>query len=98
MVTPAPATLLGSAPCPLGTVALGVQERAVISVLLSNRGRVVSRRELARQAGLGALSERRCDGVIVALRRHLGADSVITVRSRGWMLAPMAETAASTLL
>ena len=98
MVTPAPVTLFASAPTPLGTVAVGVQERAVLAVLLSNRGRVVSRRELSRQAGLGALSERRCDGVIVALRRRLGADSVITVRSRGWMLAPTAETAASTLL
>ena len=98
MVTPAPVTLFASAPTPLGTVAVGVQERAVLAVLLSNRGRVVSRRELSRQAGLGALSERRCDGVIVALRRRFGADSVITVRSRGWMLAPTAETAASTLL
>ncbi|MFM2071577.1 MAG: hypothetical protein RLZZ623_1840 [Actinomycetota bacterium] len=70
----------------------------MLSVLLANRGRVVSRRELSRQAGLGELSDRRCDSVLVTLRRRLGADALITVRSRGWMLSPDAEAAASALL
>ena len=39
---------------------LGEQEQSVLSVLLANRGRVISRRELSRRAGLANLSERRC--------------------------------------
>jgi DNA-binding response OmpR family regulator len=62
------------------------QERAVYHVLAARRGRVVSRAELARDAGLGELSERRCDALLVGVRRALGADSVRTVRRRGWML------------
>jgi DNA-binding response OmpR family regulator len=62
------------------------QERAVYHALAARRGRVVSRAELARDAGLGELSERRCDALLVGVRRALGADSVRTVRRRGWML------------
>jgi DNA-binding winged helix-turn-helix (wHTH) protein len=64
------------------------QEHAVLSILLDNAGRVVGRREIARSAGLAELSERRCDSLLVQVRRQLGADSIITVRRRGWMLAP----------
>jgi DNA-binding response OmpR family regulator len=70
----------------------------VLAALIAQHGRVISRRELARQAGLGALSERRCDSLLVALRRHLGADAIVTVRSRGWRLSPAAEATASGLL
>jgi DNA-binding response OmpR family regulator len=83
---------------PLGAVSLGDQERAVLSALLANRGRVVSRRELSRQAGLADLSERRCDSVLVGLRRRLGPDAIVTVRSRGWMIHPDAIDAADALL
>jgi DNA-binding winged helix-turn-helix (wHTH) protein len=76
---------------------LGEQEQSVLSVLLANRGRVISRRELARRAGLANLSERRCDSLLVAIRRALGPNSVVTVRSRGWMLSDDAVDAASTL-
>jgi len=62
------------------------QERAVYQVLESNPGRVLSRVELARRAGIGDLSERRCDSLIAGIRRSLGADHVRTVRRRGWML------------
>jgi DNA-binding response OmpR family regulator len=87
MVSPAPgsATVEASS-TPLGTASLGTQERAVLSVLLANKGRVLGRRELARQAGMGDLSERRCDSVLVGIRRVLGPDAIRTVRSRGWML------------
>jgi DNA-binding response OmpR family regulator len=76
---------------------LGEQEQTVLNVLLVNRGRVISRRELARRAGLATLSERRCDGLLVAIRRALGPDSVVTVRSRGWMLSPEAVERAGSL-
>ena len=66
-------------------------------MLLANRGRVISRRELARRAGLADLSERRCDSLLVAIRRALGPNSVVTVRSRGWMLSDEAIDAASAL-
>jgi DNA-binding response OmpR family regulator len=64
------------------------QERAVYQVLASNAGRVLSRAELARRAGLADLSSRRCDSLIVGIRRAIGAERVVTVRRRGWMLVP----------
>jgi len=70
----------------------------VLAVLYANRTRVVGRRELARQAGLAELNQRRCDSVLVGVRRLLGPDSIITVRSRGWMLAPQAVDIAADLL
>ena len=74
------------------------QERAVLSVLVENAGRVVGRREIARRAGLAELSERRCDSLLVNVRRDLGADSIVTVRRRGWMLSPHHIAAAQHLL
>jgi DNA-binding response OmpR family regulator len=65
---------------------LGPLDRAVLDVLLDARGRVVSRHEIARRTGLTDRSARRCDAILVSLRRTLGADSIRTVRSRGWML------------
>ncbi|MFZ4719136.1 MAG: hypothetical protein ACOYMR_06910 [Ilumatobacteraceae bacterium] len=66
-----------------------------MAVLLANHRRVIGRRELARLAGMADLSDRRCDSVLVGVRRVLGPDSIVTVRSRGWMLAehavPLAE-------
>ena len=60
----------------------------MLRVLVDAAGRVTSRMELARRAGLIEQSERRCDAILVVLRRALGADSIRTVRSRGWMLEP----------
>ena len=60
----------------------------MLSVLVDNHHRVVSRGELARLAGLEGLSERRCDSVLVQIRRSLGPDAVTTVRGRGWRLDP----------
>jgi DNA-binding response OmpR family regulator len=58
----------------------------VYDVLAQCSGRVLSRAELARRAGIGDLNPRRCDSLIVGIRRQVGADRVRTVRRRGWML------------
>lgn len=67
---------------------LGIAETAVLAVLLEANGRVVSRRELVRRAGLRDASPRRADSIVVQLRRSLGEDAIRTVRSRGWALDP----------
>jgi DNA-binding response OmpR family regulator len=77
---------------------LGSQELAVLRVLHESIGRVVSRRELARRVGLADRNERRCDSLLVGLRRVLGPHAITTVRSRGWMLEPHAGTLVSSLL
>jgi DNA-binding response OmpR family regulator len=77
---------------------LGEQEQSVLHVLIANRGRVISRRELARRAGLADRSERRCDSLLVSIRRALGPSAVVTVRSRGWMLRDDAVEAAVALV
>lgn len=65
---------------------LGPSELAVLDVLVDAAGRVISRSEIARRAGIAEQSARRCDAIMVTLRRALGVDSIRTVRSRGWML------------
>ena len=65
---------------------LSAAELAVLEALVEARGRVVSRAELARLAGLTTASPRRCDALLVGIRRALGADEVRNVRGRGWML------------
>jgi DNA-binding response OmpR family regulator len=77
---------------------LGGSERAVLGVLVEAPGRVLSRGELARRAGLRQLSERRVDAVMVTLRRILGDDSISTVRRRGWMLERDRVPSATQLL
>lgn len=62
-------------------------EAAVLAVLTDAGGRVVSRQELTRRAGLRDASPRRVDSVLVNLRRSLGHDAISTVRGRGWRLA-----------
>jgi DNA-binding response OmpR family regulator len=67
---------------------LSAQEMAVLQAFLDCQGRVISRLEIARRAGLVGLNSRRCDSILVSLRRVLGPDAIRTVRSRGWMLEP----------
>ena len=78
--------------------ALTRSDIAILEVLVANPGRILSRASLLRSAGLETLSERRCDASLVILRRVLGAESIITVRRRGWMLSENALVAAIALL
>lgn len=77
---------------------LAPTEAAVLQTLLAAEGRVVSRETIVRDAGLGHLSPRRTDAVIASLRRRMGAETLITVRQRGWMLTLAGAELARTLL
>lgn len=63
---------------------LSAQEVRVLAVFAEAGPRVVPRSELARRAGLRDLSPRRCDAVLVSLRRVLGDGAIRNVRGRGW--------------
>lgn len=77
---------------------LSATDLAVLSVLVRAQGRVLSRAAILRTAGLKHLAERRCDTCIVAIRRALGSDSVVTVRGRGWRLVDGSTDDAMALL
>lgn len=70
---------------------------AVLRVLVERAGKVTGRHDLNRLAGLTG-SERRCEAVLVLLRRALGDGAITTIRRRGWMLALDATPAARALL
>ena len=77
---------------------LSETDLSILRVLLDAKGRVVSRESILRLAGLDNVSARRADSSLVVLRKVLGADSVVTVRRRGWMLSDEAHKAAAKLL
>lgn len=81
-----------------GDANLSQTDLAVLRVLVESPDRIVGRETIARRAGLDSVSMRRADASIVVLRRILGADSIITVRRRGWMLALESQTKASSLM
>lgn len=80
-------------------------ELRVLRVLVESTGRVVSRTELIRRAGLRGVAPRRIDVLLVEIRRIVGECNLVNVRGRGWMLmevppharvlAAEAETAAA---
>ncbi|CAB4589318.1 unannotated protein [freshwater metagenome] len=65
---------------------LSATDRLVLQVLAESVGRIVGRDTIIRRAGLDHASTRRADASIVAIRKHLGATAITTVRRRGWML------------
>ena len=77
---------------------LSQTDLSILRVLSDAKGRVVSRDSLLRLAGLINVSARRADSSLVVLRKVLGADSIVTVRRRGWMLSEEAHKAAEILL
>ena len=82
MSRPAPASGQSAPPLAL----LTAQERAVYDVLAAHAGQGISRGDIAREAGITNLNARRCDSLIVGIRRCVGADRIVTVRRRGWMM------------
>ena len=79
-------------------VLLSSAELAIVHVLLSQRDKVVGRESLSRLAGLEADSVRRVDSCLVAIRKALGHDSIVTIRRRGWMLSPSGRQAGERYL
>ena len=77
---------------------LSAVDRRILGVLLQQEGRVIGRDSLMRLAAVDSQSTRRIDVSMVALRRVLGAESIKTVRQRGWMLTVTGLTAAHNLL
>jgi DNA-binding winged helix-turn-helix (wHTH) protein len=65
-------------------VHLGAKELLLLQALVEAKGRVVSRTELKRRAGLAGGSDRRCDVLLVNVRRAVGPEVVQNVRRRGW--------------
>jgi DNA-binding response OmpR family regulator len=80
----------------LSVTPLPPQESAVLRALIACSGRVVC--ELSRLAGIAELNERRCDSLLVSIRKVLGPDSIRTVRGRGWMINLAAIDQATSLL
>ncbi len=64
------------------------REAALLDALRSSGRRVVTRRELARAAGLRE-HPRRVDVHLVNVRRSLSDEELVNVRGRGWMLVPV---------
>ena len=77
---------------------LSQTDLSILRVLSDAKGRVVSRDSLLRLAGIDNVSARRADASLVVLRKVLGAENVITVRRRGWMLSDEAHVLAAKLL
>ena len=77
--------------------ALSEADIAVLRVLVHRAGRITSREDLNKLAGLSG-SQRRCEAVLVNLRRALGDGAIVTIRRRGWMLDNSVAAIAVTLI
>jgi DNA-binding response OmpR family regulator len=78
--------------------ALTAVDLRILDALMEQQGRVTSRDTLMRLAAVDSLASRRVDVSIVALRKVLGPESIITVRQRGWMLTPVGLREAEMLV
>ncbi len=67
-------------------IPLSPSQLEILTYLVRNRDRVVSRGELADAAGL--VEGRSVDVALSSLRRLLGRRAVRNVRNRGWILEP----------
>jgi len=65
--------------------ALSETDLAVLRVLIDRTGKITSREDLNKLSGLSG-SQRRCEAVLVNLRKTLGEGAIVTIRRRGWML------------
>lgn len=63
---------------------LSAQGVAMLDAFAHAGDRVMGRRELGRRIGLFQRDPRRCDAVLVQVRRALGPEAIVTVRGRGW--------------
>ncbi|MEI6742561.1 MAG: hypothetical protein WCL35_02250 [bacterium] len=89
-----------SSPAPVPSLslsALSEADLAVLRVLVHRAGRITSREDLNKLAGLSG-SQRRCEAVLVNLRRTLGDGAIVTIRRRGWMLDNSVVAAAIALI
>lgn len=78
-------------------VSLSEADISVLRVLVSRAGKVTNRDDLNKLAGLSG-SQRRCEAVLVTLRKALGEGAIVTIRRRGWMLNESSVTEATTLI
>jgi len=86
------------APVPSASLsALSEADLAVLRVLIDRAGRITSREDLNKLAGLSG-SQRRCEAVLVNLRRALGDGAIVTIRRRGWKPVNSVAAIAVTLI
>ena len=78
-------------------VALSEADISVLRVLVSRAGKVTNRDDLNKLAGLTG-SQRRCEAVLVTLRKVLGEGAIVTIRRRGWMLNESSVPEATSLI
>jgi DNA-binding response OmpR family regulator len=71
---------------------------AILEALADNYGRLVGREYLTRRAGLDGSSPRRVDASLVALRKTIGTEALVSVRRRGWMLTEEGYNASLAIL
>ncbi len=72
-------------------------EILLLTILVTQKGRVLARTKLARDLGFAQSQSRRVDAMLVNVRRELSAQGMelVNVRSRGWMVAEQPKTAVS---
>jgi DNA-binding winged helix-turn-helix (wHTH) protein len=91
-------TMSSTAPVPSFSFdALSEADLAVLRVLVDRSGKITSRDDLNKLAGLNG-SQRRCEAVLVNLRKALGDGAIVTIRRRGWMLDNSVAAAAIALI